>query len=426
MALRLLARAAARRLAGLLLPLAATALLLAACDETSDASGAEGAKDSGIFLELLRLMPDDPEVRAGVSMGDVARTRGVLDIDSPQVGAGEQLDADVIIEYLMAFGGPGVPDGFRGAPPQLFHLLTTGLEPEVLEGVHASLGLSLLDVDQWIRVSGPPPRERSAVRGDFDADYINARIDACAECPTADVEDRSDARIYAWGEDFQTDAGSRYRPPLYDQLGRGGRLAVTENWLAHAYYTDGVREMVDAAEGTSSLADDDDFRLAALGMSRLGALAAWITSETEGPHESFRGNRPEVEAAWEPEADDTLLRPYAVAAIGPGWEDDAPYTAIVLVHESDAEAQENAERLEDRLASARYALQAVEGDTWRDAFDDIEVEADGRVLRAKLHGFALAPLGLGGSNILLMEPILQQEWHLHGTRDAVSLSAAGT
>lgn len=378
--------------------------------EGSDETGAGGSSgEDGVFVELLRLLPDESEVRAGVTMGDVAATREILGIEPPPVGPDEDLDADVVIEYLMAFGGPQVPEGFRGAPPQLFQLLITGMDPEVMEGVHASLGISLLDVDQWVVISGAPPRERSAVRGDFDPDAIGARIAACAECPPAVVEDRGDARIYAWGEDFQTVSGNRYRPPLYDQLGRGGRLAVTDAWLAHAYYTEGVREVVDAFEGRGSLGDDEDFRLAAAGMDHLGALTAFLTEETAGPHESVRGNRPEVEAAWEPEPGDTLLRPYTVAAVGAGWADDAPYTAVVLVHDTEEDARENADRLEDRLASARYAFQVIEGEGWGDLFEKVEVEVDGRVLRAKLHGFALAAGGFGGANILLMEPILQHE-----------------
>jgi hypothetical protein len=159
-----------------------------------------------------------------------------------------------------------------------------------------------------------------------------------------------------------------------------------------ALSTPDIHAMVDAAEGTGSLADNDDFRLAAEGLQRLGTWNATITERTLGP--------------WQGEAIGGLLRPYAVMAHGDRYGDGKRYFAVALVHRTAEDAAENARRLPARIGPAQRAVaeQAarISGRVaeWDKVISDVDVETDGRLLLATLRFDEFDPSGGFGSFFL--------------------------
>jgi hypothetical protein len=372
-------RAAAATLAVLAL------LLVAAC-----ASG-EPERDEGVITEMLGLIPNDAPWRRGVAVGDVAAVREMLGVERP----GDLDDEAAFIEYVSALfvGNDDLPN----ALPMLTFLGFDAGELYVgSRNYLRSFGFDFGDVDQLVS-TGSPPRQLYGARGRFDPDAVADRLAACAECPPGTRVDYGGQRYYAWSDDFRQSLTQRLTPPAFDTLGRGGRIAVMDEFVLRANWTEGIEQMIDATRRTGplgSLADDPDFGLVAKGLDDLGALAAFMTDVTQGPEraEEMVGQvlqsdqRAPMERAWFPPPEEPVLRPYVVAGIGPAVDEDGQYSALVLVHESAAEAQANAELLPRRIAGAASAFDRP---AWSEIFTDVETEVDGRVLKAKLRGSAV-------------------------------------
>jgi hypothetical protein len=77
------------------------------------------------------------------------------------------------------------------------------------------------------------------------------------------------------------------------------------------------------------------------------------------------------------------LWPFNAHAVGFGLDEDGPYMAVALVHDSPALAENNVAQLARRI-DAGANLEA--GLLWSNLIDEVEVRADGRVLLATLRG----------------------------------------
>jgi hypothetical protein len=101
--------------------------------------------------------------------------------------------------------------------------------------------------------------------------------------------------------------------------------------------------------------------------------------------------------AWEVPAGERL-RAFQLFAVGAGLADDEPFTLIVLVHPTEAAAQENVERLNERLATG-----LAEADVpFASLFTSTEVTSNGRVLVATLRGEDRLGLALNRFEPLLL------------------------
>jgi hypothetical protein len=76
----------------------AASLLLAGCEDEEPRDGA--------FVELLRLLPDRPEVRANVDMGDVKKAREALGVDALPEAVNGEFNVDGFAECIMALEPP--------------------------------------------------------------------------------------------------------------------------------------------------------------------------------------------------------------------------------------------------------------------------------------------------------------------------------
>jgi hypothetical protein len=294
---------------------------------------------------LLQLLPDRPEVRANVEMGDVQRAREALGVTVPPPEVDGRFNEQGFIEYVQALTPLGNPRNslavdlrFLGGNASSRYLFV------MAQTTYQSMGITPFDVDQWVTggtlgssTPGEVSGEFHAVRGDFNTGAIESRLKECTACPAANVDDRRGWRIHGWVADFEANESLRLKPPMFDQFGRGGRLAVSDGVLLRALSTPDIHAMVDAAEGTGSLADNDDFRLAAEGLQRLDAWNAWLTQRTLGPWKDAIG---------------VLLKPYTVMAHGDGYQDGKRYLVIALVHRTAEEAAENARAARTRRTSA--------------------------------------------------------------------------
>ena len=151
-----------------------------------------------------------------------------------------------------------------------------------------------------------------------------------------------------------------------------------------------MRALIDAnLNEAPSLADVEEFRTLAGGMSELGAYVMLLTDGSGGYDMSVEGiarsfffdgtpSQSEIEEQKQTltEAGGPLLRPFNAYATGAGIDENGPYMALTLVHADDASAEENAGLL---LRKVEEGTSLYAGVLWSEFIDidTSEVRAKG-------------------------------------------------
>jgi hypothetical protein len=239
------------------------------------------------------------------------------------------------------------------------------------------VGYDATDIDAEIQF-GIPPTNGVAAIGRFSpqttADALNNR----AEWPSWAITDYSaeDYRgitIHSWGSGFETHFTTRLCPPHVDELGRARPLAVSDKYLFYAPSVEAVKLMIDASQDKySSLADLPEYASIANGLSDLKAYSAIIGDESQAngsPENIINDTAPR-------------LKKFLTFGTGLGRDEKGFYTALVLYHESSANARDNVSLLKQRIENT---VSIMSGDPWKDLISDTEIQVEGNVLLAKLH-----------------------------------------
>jgi hypothetical protein len=224
---------------------------------------------------------------------------------------------------------------------------------------------------------------------------------------TAERREHSGTEYYAWGEDFRQHLRIRHEAPAFDDLGRGGRLTASSRYVLRTLWNEGMERMLDAAAGKSpSLADNEDFALIARALDAKQAVSAYVTdcnlsrARVNAWLDGLSAaGRSVASSRWEPPSTEVLLAPYRVYAIASAY-DDGPVTILLLVHETSELAEANIERLRQRLERVR--VERGTG-TLRDVYSEVEIEAQDRMLIARLSGHGLPTFTIYNSPVLLHE-----------------------
>jgi|GEM_PF-5683372 len=374
-------------------------LALAACDSEDEASD-----ESGPYVRILELIPDDPEVvRGGINMGDLALARELVGVEAPPPGADGTVGQEVIGDYFYSLPSPA-----RQA-----RLMTTIPFAQFITLVSDSLGVNLLESDQWFNLSfqvdaGHPGL--NGVIGNVERDAVQRAIEACDSCDSPALqEERGEWQIYGWGEDgsvAEPGSGPRFSPPLYDDLGFGGRIAFKDGTIVRAPSIAPVRAVA-GVEAGESLAANEDFRLVAEHLEDEQAL--WVNLfPAEGWRLSASADYPDAEALREAGGD--FLGPFVTWAYAQGYDADTEraYNIVVLAHETEEDAERSAEILPTRLGPAIEAARANPrmGEFGHDEDSTIDVRTEGRILIATIRGTAEM---LGPSNQTFIGLLLASE-----------------
>ncbi len=361
---------------------------------TPDAGERTASTDTA-YAGLLGTIPDTPELRRQVYINDYALVRRMFDIPLP--GPGD--DDDALEEFYEWFPPPGFEGeaddppvrGFGGASffgP--FNYQHRNITAENLQ----HLAFDVRSMDQSI-VALAFPATLDVIRGRFDPQATGKALESCSECETHSREEYGGVSYYSWGEDYAVNPQLRFAPPAFDEIGRGGRIAVLDEYVFRTLGASDMEALIDASlnEG-ASLADVEEFRLLAGGMSRLGAYTMLLSDDVEiWDAEDYHvvllldgaTGKDVVQAQRELSERGPWLRPYEAFATGAGKDEKGHYMALVLVHAHDASAEENVGLLRRIIEEEGSVLYDI---SWSDYIDveRSEIHAQGRVLRAKLRG----------------------------------------
>jgi hypothetical protein len=208
-------------------------------------------------------------------------------------------------------------------------------------------------------------------------------------------------------------------------LGRGGRIAVQDQYVFRTLGTDDMKGLIDAGLGRrSSLRDAEEFRLPARALSELNCHDIYLSDKTQSLSEldSYRvmlsgeagaydwlvndnekrrtykvffwgGDGSSVGVQMDSpleevqhirqELQQSLLRPYLAYGTGRGLDSDGTYIGVVLVHAEEELARENAALLQQRIEGT---VNLARSTPWRETVDieRMEIRTEGRLLVARL------------------------------------------
>lgn len=358
--------------------------------------------DSTTLEAVLAAVPDTPETRASLRFDDFEAVRDQFGIEAP----GPDADRSAVVDYLMDLMSP-MGDGAYGAGFVARENWLFGMH-NYLNGSETFpyVALDQRNADQNV-VAGNGQSALEITLGRFDPEMTETALNECDECPGHETAEHSGETFYSWGEDFGGSLRNRMAPPVFDQLGRGGRLWVTEDIAVRTLYTEGMENVIDARHGNMpSLADDDDFALAARALSGLEIHTA-VLSDADRDIDSMAvaivETGREEDLVREAILSAPLLQRFTMSVVGTGFDaDGTSFTAVVLVHDDESTAEENVDRLVTRVQEgdvAGYGWPTLADNTvgstptvvpesrsWADVIDSIELSTDGRVLLAKLYG----------------------------------------
>lgn len=216
---------------------------------------------------MLGLIPDTPETRAYVRIVDHARLGEALAL-APQSGDSATRGVD-LLEVGRTFLN--------------FSEVTLSTQPNLREYLALDPGI----IEQSL-LAGTTPRQWEILGGRFDPKATEQALSRCTgACLPPDArEEYQGVTFYSWGEDFKGSLQDRLKPPAFDQQGRGGRIAVLDNYVYRTLWTDGIREQIDTGLGRRpSLADVEDFRLLAENLSELGSYEIYLSDDTQSVEE---------------------------------------------------------------------------------------------------------------------------------------------
>ncbi len=323
---------------------------------------------------LLRTIPDTPELRQQVYINDYALVRQMFDIPLPGPGD-DEVALEEFYEWLPppGFGGEADDPPVRGFGAISFFGPFNQYRNITAENLQ-HLAFDVRSMDQSI-VAFALPATLDVVRGRFDPQATDKALESCSECEPPSREEYGGVSYYSWGEDYAANPQLRFAPPAFDEIGRGGRIAVLDEYVFRTLGVSDMEALIDASlnEG-ASLADVEEFRLLAGGMSRLGAYTMLLSDDVEVWDAA---NYAAEGGPW--------LRPYEAFATGAGKDENGHYMALVLVHADDASAEENVGLLRRIIEEEGSVLYDA---LWSDYIDveRSEIHAEGRVLLAKLRG----------------------------------------
>ena len=222
-------------------------------------------------------------------------------------------------------------------------------------------------------------------KGRFDP----RKIEGCSDCPSADRVEYEGVEFYSWGKDLHGNLREGLSPPAFDQLGRGGRIAVSDSLVYRTVETPGIETLIRTHQGKEDpLADDEDLALAAGRLDDLGLFSALLI----GHAEFFSAEdvlddlclnlySEQCDRIRDRVANVGSLTEYEVLGAGAGRDDDGLFNAVVLVYRDDDDAERNARQFEERLEDGTSLFA---NRRWSELIPDGDVTAEGRTVVAKL------------------------------------------
>jgi hypothetical protein len=241
------------------------------------------------------------------------------------------------------------------------------------------IGYDVTCVDAEIQF-GMTPKIGVAAIGRFDPQATEDALSHQDEWPSWAKEDYTSEvyrgiTIHSWGDGLQNHLTTMLVPPHIDWLGRAMPIAVTDKYLFYDPSIETIKLMIDASQNQGqSLADLTEYASLANGLFSLGAYTAVMGDESQAVGlEDYEEDNP-----------GPLLKHFLTFGSGIGKDEKGFYTALVLYHESEANAQANNSLLRQRIEDPE-GIAAFIGEPWTEGITDVQIDVNGKVLLVKMY-----------------------------------------
>jgi len=360
-----------------------------------------GAENAASYQTLLETIPWAPERAVQVWLNDYAAAAAALDVTRPAADATD----DAVETYCLALSAGGVQAGpFISG----FHSYAGATLP----GLRQRAGYDVRDVRASLQDLANLPTRHAAVTLDVSPNTVLSTIAHSSAWPVPEVREHGGVSLLIWSPVFTLGLEQRLNAPVFDELGRAAPLAFWEAELLSASSVDQTEAMIDARLGlTASLWDAEMIRRLAEGLAKLGAYSCVLSND---PSSQDIGALPSWSPALSPAEMERLsenvdahgtLRAYEAFGVGVGSDEAGIYMALVLVHEEEAIASDNASHLLTRLRKGESLAYEAPWATWFDVERTV-IEVDGADLLAKVPILPTASAGLWVRWLLQRDPLL--------------------
>jgi hypothetical protein len=330
-------------------------------------AGCSGTTKSNRFLELMNMMPaaapgaSSPAFYALSDYASLYKDYGITFTNSDELG--NQIKKNYTVFDLLVGGSDITGYG-------------THIDNTTIQEKYVGYDISNIDAE----IDFQPPISGVAAIGKFDPQVVKNALSYRDEWPSwakdsYTTEVYRGVTIHSWGDGLATHLKDALKPPHIDNLGRAMPLAITKKYLFYASSVETVKLMIDASQDKGkSLADLKEYAAVANGLADLKTYGAMVgDSALANPPSSGNDAVP-------------LLKKFLAFGSGPGKDEKGTYAAIVLYHESAADALANVSLLKQRIEKSSSISYNV---PWKEKFTETDIWADGHLLLAKLHSSSL-------------------------------------
>ena len=325
------------------------------------------AFSASIWEELLGTIPDTPETRRYIFLNDLDRVRKLFpSIPGDEANftlPGPDTDEKTLNQWYGYIPPLGIEDDQVDRVPICGEFpFISGLGFWCYANVppkrmfYKNLGFDVRNIKQTV-VAGAPDQYLEILRGRFDPETTASVLGECSGCVPYNLVEHRGVSFYSWGEDYVVNIDRILAAPAFDSVGRGGRIAVQDDYLFRTTPTSGMEALIDTSQGHDpSLRDVEEFRLLAQSLDELGVYSAFMTDhkwELEETRQALLLNKDNSPEDLKKLLDHSpLLRPYQAWATGKGKDNNGHYMFLVLVHANPELATQNATLLPRRIIEA--------------------------------------------------------------------------
>jgi len=333
------------------------------------------------YVEMLGLIPDNPELNRTVWINDYAKLTLVIGAPIPGSDTNEE-------ELRRFLDGLAVLPSWGRVPPLI------GYRPYIRSS--QNLALDLRNADQSLVAVGPK-EAISVVRGRFHPEATDQALKSCSSCPQIHHKEHNGIPFYSWDDLNAPGATGPETSSAFANYVQGKQISIQDIYVFDTGSVDVMEAVIDTSLGERrSLADKDEFRLLSQAMTQLDTYTIVLSDIPTPSYEQAlsdcaedlgSGQHPlSIEVCRQSLSEHLelvpTLRPFRAFAMGAGADDRGPYLTLVLIHDDEGMAEENVSLLHRRLESGNVHL-------WSEFVTEsshIEINARGRILSAKIRG----------------------------------------
>ncbi len=321
------------------------------------AAGQGDSPEATALQDLLRFVPDAPEIRAYLAYGDVAAWHESWGIERPDSQAAlEQMDRVDRAYWLQILYR-------QTAPPDSLGVLYLGRDADHQRDFY---GFNFFDVDRFL-AAGQPPHWITVLDLGVESEAVAAALldSGYTETPLAGDDSPDAGTLYSFRDDYEIDVTFHIRSGMFPHM---NRIALLDEQIVTGPATALVTAAVDSAVGEApTLADDPAYQaaVAALTSGAASAEAGLLVGAIfiDGAEFADLASDPRV-AAYLAEVEP--LPAFSLAAFGTRHTEGMTSLILAVVLPPGSDAAAAAENLGRRLRRYRsLSLDAPLAEVWR-------------------------------------------------------------